>query len=173
MRLHGMTVLNQTVFAKEDKLKDKMQERKIETMLSIGVSFRLLQTTYSHVIGVCKHFCAAQSWHMPFRLLKDAWLACSRCSFSVLPTPFWSPIRHLLRTTWQPIDLLLITNLFFARVFYICSWFIRNYVMTFQNLICISYVLRWKGLCIGGWWQNRQLTVLVMFLLNEPFRFFR
>ncbi|EGC19391.1 hypothetical protein HMPREF9141_1931 [Prevotella multiformis DSM 16608] len=61
MRLHGMTVLNQTVFAKEDKLKDKMQERKIETMLSIGVSFRLLQTTYSHVIGVCKYFCAAQS----------------------------------------------------------------------------------------------------------------
>ena len=61
MRLHGMTVLNQTVFAKGDKLKDKMQERKIETMLSIGVSFRLRQTTYSHVIGVCKYFCAAQS----------------------------------------------------------------------------------------------------------------
>ncbi|MGP1524619.1 MAG: hypothetical protein ACTTJA_03485 [Prevotella multiformis] len=47
--------------AKGDKLKDKMQERKIETMLSIGVSFRLRQTTYSHVIGVCKYFCAAQS----------------------------------------------------------------------------------------------------------------
>ena len=61
MLLHGMTVLNQTVFAKGDKLKDKMQERKIETMLSIGVSSRLRQTTYSHVIGVCKYFCAAQS----------------------------------------------------------------------------------------------------------------
>ena len=82
---------------------------------------------------------------MPFWLLKDAWLTCNRCSISVLPTPYWSPIKHLLRMTWQPIDWLLVTDLLFARVFYICRWFVWNYVMTFQNPVCILNVLKWKG----------------------------
>ena len=120
--------------------------------LPVSLSFRLLQTTYSQIIGICKYFYAVQSWHMLFWLLKDAWLTCNRCSISVLLTPFWSPIKHLLRTTWQPVDWLLVTSLLFARVLYICRWSVWNYVMTFQNLICISNELKRKGLCLGGRW---------------------
>ena len=110
---------------------------------------------------------------MLFWLLKDAWLTCNRCSISVLLTPFWSPIKHLLRTTWQPVDWLLVTSLLFARVLYICRWSVWNYVMTFQNVICISNELKRKGLCLGGRWQNRRLTVLAMFVVNESSWFSR
>ena len=133
------------------------------------MSFRLLQTTYSHIIGVCKHFYAVQSWHMLFWLLKDAWSGCNRCSLSVLPTPFWSPIRHLLQTSWQPADWLPVTNLLSTRVFLICRWFVWNYAMVFQNLICLFNVSKWKGLCIRWWWQNRQLSVWPCFCWMNHF----
>ena len=85
--------------------------------LSISRSFRLLQTTDSPVIGICKLFSCSPKQHMLFWLLKDAWLTYNRCSFRALPTPFWGPIRHLFETAWQPIDLLLIADLFFCTCF--------------------------------------------------------
>ena len=151
MPLQGMTVRNQMVLQRGLNYRIKCRKGKMIRCPSIGLSFRLPQTTYSHIIGVCKHFYAVQIWHMLFWLLKDAWLTCNRCSISVLLTPFWSPIKHLLRTTWQPVDWLLVTSLLFARVLYIRRWSVWNYVMTFQNLICILNVWKWKDLCIGGW----------------------
>ena len=121
--------------------------------LSISLSFRLLQTTYSHIIGICKMFSCYPSWHMLFWLLKDAWLTCKRCSFGVLPTPFWGPIKHLLRTDRYSIDWLPVTDLLFARILFICRWFVCNYVMTFQNPICILNVFKWKGIC------NRRMKI--------------
>ena len=44
IHLYGMTIQNQTVSQKGIKHKIKMQKRQTDT-----VSFRLLQTTYSHV----------------------------------------------------------------------------------------------------------------------------
>ena len=168
-----MTFPKRMVLQKRVNYRIKGRKDKLIRCLSVSLSFRHLQTTYSQIIGVCKYFCAVQSWHMLFWLLKDAWLTCSRCSFSVLPTPFWSPIRHLLQTTWQPIDWLLVTNSLFARVLYIYRWFVWNHVMVFQNLICLFNVLKWKGLWLGGWWQDGQLTVLAMFLFHQSLRFFR
>ena len=168
-----MTLPKRMVLQRRTNYKVKGRKDKWIRCLSVSLSFRHLQTTYSQIISVCKYFCAVQSWHMLFWLLKDAWLICSRCSFSVLPTPFWSPIRHLLQTTWQPIDWLLVTNSLFARVLYIYRWFVWNHVMVFQNLICLFNVLKWKGLWLGGWWQDRQLTVLAMFLFHQSLRFFR
>ena len=147
-----MTLPKRRVLQRRVNYRIKCRKDKLIRCLPVSLSFRLLQTTYSQMIGVCKHFYAVQSWHMLFWLLKDAWLTCNRCSFSVLPTPFWSPIKHLLQTTWQPIDWLLVTNSFFARVLYIYRWSVWNYVMVFQNPICLFNVLKWKGLWLGGWW---------------------
>ena len=168
-----MTLPKRMVLQRRVNYRIKGRKDKLIRCLPVSPSFRLLQTTYSQMTGVCKYFCAVQSWHMLFWLLKDAWLTCNRCSLSVLPTPFWSPIKHLLQTTWQPIDWLLVTNSFFARVLYIYRWSVWNYVMVFQNLICLFNVLKWKGLWLGGWWQDRQLTVLAMFLFHQSLRFFR
>ena len=168
-----MTFPKRMVLQKRVNYRIKCRKDKLIRCLSVSLSFRLLQTTYSQIISVCKYFCAVQSWHTLFWLLKEAWLTCNGCSFSVLPTPFWSPIRHLLQTTWQPIDWLLVTNPLFARVLYIYRWFVWNHVMVFQNLICLFNVLKWKGLWLGGWWQDRRLTVSAMFLFHQSLRFFR
>ena len=58
--------------AKKDKLPNKMQKRQIDTMPSIGISYRLPQTTCSHIIGVCKMFSCSSKQHMLFWLLKRA-----------------------------------------------------------------------------------------------------
>ena len=97
--LQGMTVQKRIVLQRRTNYKIRYRKDKWIRCLSVSLSFRLLHTIYFHIIGVCKHFYAAQSWHMLFWLLKDAWLTCNKCPFSVLPTPFWSPIRHLLQTT--------------------------------------------------------------------------
>ena len=165
--LQGMTVQKQMVLQRRTNYQIRCRKGKLIRCLSISMPYRLPQTTCSHIIGVCKLFSCSSKQHMLFWLLKGAWLTCNRCPFSVLPTPFWSPIKHLLKTTWQPVDLLLVTNLFFVCVFYICRRFVWNYVITFQNLICISSILNLNDFCIGGWWWNRQLTVLAIFLLNE------
>ena len=121
-----MTLQKRMVLQKRVNYRIKGRKDKLIRCLPVSLSFRLLQTTYSQIIGVCKYFYAVQSWHMLFWLLKDAWLTCNGCSFSVLPTPFWSPIKHLLQTTWQPIDWLLVTNSIFARVLYIYRWSVWN-----------------------------------------------
>ena len=128
-----MTVQNRTVLQRRMNWKIKCRKGRQIRCLTISPSFRLPQTTCSHVIGICKLFSCGPSWHMPFRLLEDAWLTCNRCSLSVLLTPFWSPIRHLLRTAWQPIDWLPVTNPILARILLICRWSVWNYVMTFQK----------------------------------------
>ena len=151
MHLHDMTVRNRMVLQGKIDYKIKCGKGELTRCLSGSLSFRLLRTTYSHIIGVCKLFSCNAKQHMPFWLLKGAWLTCNGCSFSVLPTPFWSPIRHLFGAAWQAIDLLLFADLLLVRVFYICSWFIRSYVMVFQNPVCIFNVWEWKGFCIGGW----------------------
>ena len=94
--LQGMTVQKRMVLQRRITWKIRYRKDKWIRCLSVSLSFRLLHTIYFHIIGVCKHFYAVQSWHMLFWLLKDAWLTCNKCPFSVLPTPFWSPIRHLL-----------------------------------------------------------------------------
>ena len=152
MYLHSMTLQKRMVLQRRVNYRIKGRKDKWIRCLPVSLSFRLLQTTYSQMIGVCKYFCAVQSWHMLFWFLKDAWLTCNGCSFSVLPTPFWSPIRHLLQKTWQLIDWLLVTDPIFARVLYIYRWSVWNYVMVFQNPVYLFNVLKWKGLCVGGWW---------------------
>lgn len=152
-----MTVLNQAVLQERINYRIKCRKTNWYDGLSIGLPFRLLQTTYSHIIGVCKQFSCNQSWHMLFWLLKGVWLTCNRCPFSVLPTPFWSPIKHLFWTAWQPIDWLLVTSLILTRFFHIYRWFVWNYVMFFQNPICIPSILKWRGFVsedgdrIAGW----------------------
>ena len=133
MHLQGMTVQKQMVLQRWINHKIKCRKDKLKRCLSISTSLRLLQTTYSHIIAVCKPFSCSPKQHMLFRLLKDAWLSCNRCSLSVLLTPFWSPIRHLLRTAWQPIDWLPVTDPVLARILLICRWSVWNYVMTFQK----------------------------------------
>ena len=98
-----MTLQKRMVLQRRANYRIKGRKDKLIRCLPVSLSFRLLQTTYSQIIGVCKYFCAVQSWHMLFWLLKDAWLTCNGCSFSVLPTPFWSPIKHLLQTTYSHI----------------------------------------------------------------------
>ncbi|EGC20930.1 hypothetical protein HMPREF9141_0570 [Prevotella multiformis DSM 16608] len=39
----------------------KGRKDKLIRCLPVSLSFRLLQTTYSQIIGVCKYFCAVQS----------------------------------------------------------------------------------------------------------------
>ena len=41
--------------------KTKCRKDKLIRCLSVSLSFRLLQTTYSQIISVCKYFCAVQS----------------------------------------------------------------------------------------------------------------
>ncbi|EGC18799.1 hypothetical protein HMPREF9141_2803 [Prevotella multiformis DSM 16608] len=52
--------------------KIKCRKGKMMRRLSISRSFRLLQTTYSPIIGICKLFSCSARQHMPFWLLKDA-----------------------------------------------------------------------------------------------------
>ena len=93
------------------------------------------------------YFHSVQNQHMLFWLLKDAQLACKRCSFEVLLTPFWSPIKHLLFyyliTTWFSVNC--------KPAF--CMWFCRYLLMSYSNLCnnfsnsCLQVfeVLKWKG----------------------------
>ena len=60
----------------------------------------------------CNLFCPIFS-HADFikttkRLAKDALLACKRCPFEVLLTPFWSPIKHLSKPPFATIWLQII-----------------------------------------------------------------
>ena len=146
-----MTVRNQMALQRSVNYKVKCRKGKLIRCLSISLSFRLLQTTTSHTIAVCKLFSCNAKQHMPFWLLKDAWLTCNRCFFSVLPTPFWSPIKHLFeRLHNQLIDCRLQTC-FLHVCFIFAAGLFGIYVMVFQNLICVFNVLKWKGFCIGGW----------------------
>ena len=131
-----MTLPKRMVLQRRVNYRIKCRKDKLIRCLPVSLSFRLLQTTYSQMIGVCKYFCAVQIWHMLFWLLKDAWLTCSRCSFSVLPTPFWSPIRHLLQTTWQPIDWLLVTNLLFC----LCLLYLQKICLKLCNNFSKPYL---------------------------------
>ena len=113
-----------------------MQEDKLIRCLSISLSFRLLQTTFFPIIGICKLFSCNANQHMLFWLLKDAWLTCNWCSVRALPMPFWSPIKHLLKLAWQPIGLLLVADLLFCTCFLylqmiylkLCNDFSKSYL---------------------------------------------
>ncbi len=57
----------------KDKAKIKAWEKARKAKKTeLQMSFRLLQTAYSYINGVCKYFYAVQSRHMLFWLLKDA-----------------------------------------------------------------------------------------------------
>ena len=45
------------------------------------------------------YFHAVQNQYMVFWLWKDAQLACNRCPFGCLLTPFWTRSKHLLKCT--------------------------------------------------------------------------
>ena len=136
--LQGMTVQKQMVLQRRINYQIRCRKGKLIRCLSIGMPYRLPQTTCSHIIGVCKLFSCSSKQHMLFWLLKGAWLTCNRCPFNVLPTPFWSPIKHFFWTDWQLIDLLLITNLILARILFICRWSVWNYVMTFFCVVMLG-----------------------------------
>ena len=53
---------------------------------------------YSGII--CPIFSHPTFQNMLFRLLKDAQLACKRCPLRPLLTPFWSPIKHFLKSSF-------------------------------------------------------------------------
>ena len=132
--LQGMTVQKQLVLQRRTNYQIRCRKGKLIRCLSISMPYRLPQTTCSHIIGVCKLFSCSSKQHMLFWLLKGAWLTCNRCPFSVLPTPFWSPIKHLLKTTWQPVDLLLVTNLLFC----LCLL----YLQLIHSILCNSFSKR-------------------------------
>ncbi|EGC18669.1 hypothetical protein HMPREF9141_2673 [Prevotella multiformis DSM 16608] len=52
--------------------KIKCGKGELTRCLSGSLSFRLLRTTYSHIIGVCKLFSCNAKQHMLFWLLTDA-----------------------------------------------------------------------------------------------------
>ena len=84
---------------------------------------------------------------MLFRGLKDALSACKRCPFEVLLTPFWSPIKHLLRyyfiTNWFPYGYKPAFCMCFCRYLLMFS---LNLCNVFFNLLPIDFeVLKWKG----------------------------
>ena len=58
--------------AKENRLQDKMQKRRTDTMPVHQSVFLSSTNDLFHITGVCKHFYAVQSRHMLFWLLKDA-----------------------------------------------------------------------------------------------------
>ena len=67
-----MTIQNQMVLQRRTNYRMKYWKGKWIRGLSISISFRLPQTTYFHITGVCKLFSCTPSRHMVFRLLKDA-----------------------------------------------------------------------------------------------------
>ena len=97
------------------------------------------------------YFHSVQNQHMLFWLLKDALLACKRCSLRPLLTLFWSPIKHLLFchlvTNWFSVDC--------KPVSYMC--FCRYLLMSYPKLcndfskpcLHIFKVLKWKSFRIG------------------------
>ena len=72
IRLQGMTVQNQMGSYKGDRPKIRCGKGRLIRCLSTGRSFRLLQTTCSRIIGICKLFSCNAKQHMPFWLLKEA-----------------------------------------------------------------------------------------------------
>ena len=67
-----MTIQNQMVLQRRTNDRMKCRKGKWIRCLSISISFRLPQTTYFHITGVCKLFSCTPSRHMVFWLLKDA-----------------------------------------------------------------------------------------------------
>ena len=124
---------------------------------------------FPYLPSLVNYFQTAQNQHMLFGLLKDALLACKRCSLRGLLTPFWSPIKHLLLyrfiTNWFPVD--------YKPAF--CVWFCRYLLMSYLELCnyfskrCqwIFEVLNEMFFYERGWWEDRYSTVLAMFLFNE------
>ena len=54
--------------------------------------------SYAHIHSII-FFHTHENQYMLFWLLKDAQLACKRCSFKVLLTLYWTPTKHLLNCT--------------------------------------------------------------------------
>ena len=111
--------------------------------------------------------------------LTHALLASKRCLIDLQWMPFWSLTNALLKSNQAPFTNDLTTNWLTAGykpVFCMRFLYLQMIRLNLCNGFSKSYlyfnVLKWKGLCIGGWWQDRQLTVLAMFLLNESLRFF-
>ena len=98
-----------------------------------------------------------------------ALLACKRCPLRGLLTPFWSPIKHLLLyhfiANWYTVD--------YKPAF--CVWFYRHLLISYLELcndfsnpyLQIFEVLDEMVLNVRGWWEDRYLTVLAMFLFDE------
>ena len=98
-----------------------------------------------------------------------ALLACKRCPLSLLLTPFWSPIKHLLIcyfiTNWFPFD--------YKPASYMCFY---RYLLTCYLNLCNDFSKRYQWifevldeivLNVREWWEDRYSTVLAMFLFNE------
>ena len=120
-------------------------------------------------LNLVNYFQTIQNQHMLFWLLKDALLACKRRPLRGLLTPFWSPIKHLLLyyfiTNWFPVDYKPAFCVWFCRYLLmsyleLCNYFSKRYVQIFE-------VLDEMVLNVRGWWEDRYLTVLAMFLFNE------
>ena len=99
-----------------------------------------------HELSFVIYFHAVQNQYMLFWLLKDALLACKRCPLSLLLTPFWSAIKHVLLyyfiTNWFSVNYKLA----------FCMWFCRYLLMSYSKLcndfsnacLQIFEVLKWK-----------------------------
>ena len=72
----------------------------------------------------------------PISCILEIILQCNWYSVRALPTPFWSPIKHLLKLAWQPIGLLLVADLLFCTCFLylqmiylkLCNDFSKSYM---------------------------------------------
>ena len=124
---------------------------------------------FPYLPSLVNYFQTVQNQYMLFWLLKDALLACKRCPLRPLLTPFWSPIKHLLLyyfiTNWFPVDYKPTFYMPFCRYLLIsysklCNDFSNSCLQIFEVLNEMVFYER-------GWWEDRYLTVLVMFLFDK------
>ena len=131
-----MTIQNQTVSQNGIKHKIINAENKYHVFPSSTNNLFPYQPTFVN------YFHTVQNQYMVFWLPKDAQLACNRCPFETLLTPFWSPIKHLflhhLITNWFTVGCKLAFYTCFClylQVFYpkLCHDF-SNYCLPFQSI---------------------------------------
>ena len=121
-------------------------QRRINNMINgirCDVYLSFTNNLFPYWLKFVNYFRAIQNQYMLFWLLKDALLACKRCSLSPLLTPFWSAIKHLLLyyfiTDWYTVGYKSAFYMCFCRclqMFYLklCNDFSKAYLQIFEVL---------------------------------------
>ncbi len=121
-------------------------QRRINNMINgirCDVYLSFTNNLFPYWLKFVNYFRAIQNQYMLFWLLKDALLACKRCSLSPLLTPFWSAFKHLLLyyfiTDWYTVGYKSAFYMCFCRclqMFYLklCNDFSKAYLQIFEVL---------------------------------------